>query len=95
MEKSTSNRNKRWRERQRQKFYIHALKRYASWGTSIRLEDGTIIERALWVDLLKQKWCQAYKSVRVPCSCPLCQGVRYSRLAFKAETRRILDESEM
>ena len=35
------------------------------------------------------------RSTGTPCSCPLCQGESYSRLAYEHETKRIIEESEM
>ena len=86
-------RNKHWRQLQRRKFYIAALKRFASWDTSIFALDGSVKKNPRWIDLYKANAFQVYKSVRVPCSCYLCRGERYDRRAFKKETARILKDA--
>ena len=46
-----------------------------------------------WHELAKEKWTQVYRTTGTPCSCWLCQGIRYDRLKYKRDTRRIIDES--
>jgi hypothetical protein len=86
-------RNKHWRQQQRRKFYIAALKRYASWDSPTWIGDE-FVEHPKWIDLYKAGELSVYKSVRVPCSCYLCRGERYDRRAFRMETQRILKESD-
>ena len=59
------------------------------------LDDGTYVQHPHWTQLIKSHWAQVYKTTGTPCSCPLCQGESYSRLAYKHDTKRIIEESEM
>lgn len=59
------------------------------------LDDGTYVQHPHWAQLIKSHWAQVYKTTGTPCSCPLCQGESYSRLAYEHETKRIIEESEM
>lgn len=59
------------------------------------LDDGTYVQHPHWTQLIKSHWAQVYKTTGTPCSCPLCQGESYSRLAYEHETKRIIEESEM
>jgi hypothetical protein len=44
-------------------------------------------------ELAKEHWTQAYRSTGTPCSCWMCRGNEYDRLAYKRDTRRIIRES--
>ena len=44
-------------------------------------------------ELTKEPWTQVYRSTGTPCSCPLCRGNKYDRLAYKRDTRHIIQES--
>ena len=86
-------RNKHWRELQRRKFYIAALKREASWDDSY-ISGNIRLDHPKWVDLYRVNAYSFYKSVRVPCNCWMCRGERYDRRSFRKETNRLLLESE-
>ena len=87
-------RNKHWRELQRKKFYIAALKRISGWWFSDTMWIFLWGEHLSWEDLYKANAYKAYRSVRVPCSCECCTGPNYNRVDFRKETGRILREAE-
>ena len=81
-------RNKRWREAKRQALYRRQLKLHSAWGWNN--PDGTITHD--WNRLKAEKGLQVYKSVRCPCSCPICKGERYDRRSEKRLEARLLKE---
>ena len=46
-----------------------------------------------WFELAKEPWAYVYRSTGTPCGCCLCRGMKYERLDYKRETRRIIKES--
>ena len=88
-----SKRNKQWRRKQGFRVFKQRIVRQAAWTHDWVMEDGTRVERPHWTELASTRWAQVYRSTGTPCSCPLCQGERYSRLGYKKETARILRES--
>ena len=46
-----------------------------------------------WFELAKEHWTQVYRTTGTPCSCMMCQGMRYDRKEYKRNTRRILIEA--
>ena len=79
--------NKRvWRNRLRIIFRAFATAYIEDVNTGERKEAET------WKELRKVKWCQAYRNTGQPCSCEMCSGERYSRIDFKRNTRRIINE---
>ena len=86
-------RNKHWRELNRRKHYIAALKRAlylrAWWG---RIPDS-LPTNPTWVDLYKANACRQYRTVHVVCSCEICSP-HTPRSVFRKETARILREAE-
>ena len=90
-------RNKHWRELQRKKFYIAALKRMAEWYCTtiwVFKSGDTVLQHPTWKDLYKANKFKAYRSVRVPCSCECCTGPNYNRNDFRKETKRLYREIE-
>ena len=86
-------RNKLWRQQQCDRVYVAQLKWIATcYGSS--LIDGKWVRHPCWKDLYDRNLYPEYKSVRTPCSCYLCRGERYNRLAAKKDTKRILQEAE-
>ena len=85
-------RNKHWRELNRRKHYIAALKRalyYGYWGGV----PDSIPTNPTWVDLYKANACRQYRTVHVVCSCEICSP-HTPRSVFRKETGRILREAE-
>lgn len=66
---------------------------YASFERECYYADGTHHIPLHWFELTKTHWSQVYRSTGTPCSCPMCRGEEYNRLAYKRETRRIIRES--
>lgn len=85
-------RNKRWRIVQRNRIDAAKMRLYAAFGGEFILA-GTRVEDPRWIDLYKANWNPVYKSVRKPCSCPMCRGLDYDRQAYKKEAAGIVEES--
>ena len=66
---------------------------YASFEREYYYADGSHHLSLHWFELAKEHWAQVYRSTGTPCSCPLCRGEEYDRLAFKRDARRIIQES--
>jgi hypothetical protein len=66
---------------------------YASFERNYWCADGSQHVPQHWFELAKEHWTQAYRSTGTLCSCPLCRGEEYSRLAYKCDTHRIIRES--
>ena len=84
-------RNKHWRIERRNLIYIAKMKLFATYGEE-KIINGERIRNARWIDLFKANWNPVYKSVRTPCSCPLCRSKRYNRSLHRSAKRKILDE---
>ena len=52
--------------------------------------DGSLHILQHWFELAKEHWLQALRSTGTPCSCWMCRGNEYNRLAYKHNTRRII-----
>ncbi len=87
-------RNKLWRRRHQWRLFKAKLVIFSSYPTPMTKEDGTYLEHPHWFDYIGKKWFYKYKTVRTPCSCELCKGESYNRIAFRKETLRILKESQ-
>ena len=66
---------------------------YASFEREYYYADGSHHLPLHWFELAKEPWAQVYRSTGTPCSYPLCRGEEYDRLAYKRDTRRIIQES--
>lgn len=88
-------RNKLWRRKQQYRLLKSRIVKRADGFRGFMLDDGTYVQHPHWTQLIKSHWAQVYKTTSTPCSCPLCQGESYSRLAYEHETKRIIEESEM
>lgn len=88
-------RNKLWRRKQQYRLLKSRIVKRADGFRGFMLDDGTYVQHPHWAQLIKSHWAQVYKTTGTPCSCPLCQGESYSRLAYEHETKRIIEESEM
>lgn len=88
-------RNKLWRRKQQYRLLKSRIVKRADGFRGFMLDDGTYVQHPHWTQLIKSHWAQVYKTTGTPCSCPLCQGESYSRLAYKHDTKRIIEESEM
>lgn len=55
--------------------------------------DGSQHVPQHWFELAKEHWTQAYRLTGTPCSCWMCRGNEYDRLAYKRDTHRIIRES--
>ena len=88
-------RKKLWRRKQQYRLLKSRIVKRADGFRGFMLDDGTYVQHPHWTQLIKSHWAQVYKTTGTPCSCPLCQGESYSRLAYKHDTKRIIEESEM
>ena len=66
---------------------------YAAFDSVQKDEDGCPLAPPHWFELAKEHWTQVYRSTGTPCSCWMCQGEKYNRLAYKQETRRVVNEA--
>ena len=87
-------RNKGWRRDQQKRVFKSRMVLHASYGVIALDDKGNWIENAHWFELAKMKWCRPYRTTGTPCSCWMCRGESYNRLAFKKDTRRIIEETE-
>lgn len=95
IERDDGERNKLWRRKQQYRLLKSRIVKRADGFRGFMLDDGTYVQHPHWTQLIKSHWAQVYKTTGTPCSCPLCQGESYSRLAYEHETKRIIEESEM
>lgn len=86
-------RNKLWRKEQMKRVFKARMIYFASFERDYLDKEGVLHHSVHWFELAKLKWAQVYKTTGTPCSCPICQGVRYNRNNFKKDTLRILKES--
>lgn len=86
-------RTKLWRRKQGFRVFKARMIYYASFER----ENYDDVRRPMaplhWFELAKEHWTQVYRSTGTPCSCPMCRGFEYERLAYKRDTRRIIQES--
>lgn len=87
-------RNKGWRRDQQKRVFKSRMMLHASYGMIAYDDGGNRIQHPHWFDLAKMKWCRAYQTTGTPCSCWMCKGESYNRLAFKKETKRIINEAD-
>ena len=86
-------RTKLWRRKQGFRVFKARMIYYASFERECYCADGRPHSPLHWFELAKEPWAQAYHSTGTPCSCPLCRGEEYDRLAYKRDTCRIIQES--
>jgi len=72
---------------------ITLIDNYASFEREYYCADGSHHVPLHWFELAKEHWTQVYRSTGTPCSCWMCRGNEYSRLDYKRETHRIIQES--
>lgn len=79
-ERDDEKRNKYGKTEQRNKIYIARMKMEAVHDTagSGFIVNGVRVCTTRWLDLYKTNRNFVYKSVHTPCSCCLCQSVRYN-----------------
>lgn len=87
-------RNKGWRRDQQKRVFKSRMILHASYGVTLLDDEGKWIENAHWFELAKMKCYRHYRTTGTPCSCWMCRGECYDRLAFKKDTRRIITEAE-
>ncbi len=80
-------RTKLWRRQQGRRVFKTRMIYYAA-GRIFTDEDGQ--HPLHWFELAKTRWARVYRTTGTPCSCEMCRGWRYDRLAYKRETSRIL-----
>lgn len=85
-------RNKFWRKQQCFRVFKARMILFATYERCIFDEEGNRVNNPHWFELVKQHWCQVYKTTGTSCSCMLCQGNRYNRLDYKRNTCRIINE---
>lgn len=86
-------RTKLWRREQGFRVFKARLKYYVAGMDVCVMDDGRRVYRPQWFELAKCHWAQVYKTTRTPCSCWMCRGYEYSRLDYKKETLRIINET--
>ena len=86
-------RTKLWRRKQGFRVFKARMIYYASFERECYYADGTHHIPMHWFELAKVHWTQVYRSTGTPCSCSMCRGEEYDRLAYKRETCRIISES--
>lgn len=85
-------RTKLWRKKQGFRVFKARMIYYASFEHYCRYADGSYHIPQHWFELAKEPWAQVYRTTGTPCSCWMCRGNEYDRLAFKRETKRIIYE---
>ena len=88
-------RNRQWRRKQGFRVFKARIVARTNWFNDLLLDDGTYVQKPHWTQLIKSHLAQVYRNTGTPCSCWLCNGERYSRLAYKRDTKRIIDEQTM
>ena len=86
-------RTKLWRRKQGFRVFKARMVYYASFERNYWCADGSQHVPQRWFELAKEHWTQVYRSTGTPCSCWMCRGNEYDRLAYKRDTRRIIQES--
>ena len=87
-------RNKSWRRAQQKRVFKSRMVYHAPFMSEAIDDEGNRIQHPHWFDLAKMKWSKVYKTTGTPCSCWMCKGETYNRLAFKKETKRIINEAD-
>ncbi len=85
-------RTKLWRRKQGFRVFKARMIYYASFERECHYADGSHHIPLHWFELAKEPWTYAYRSTGTPCSCILCRGMKYDRLDYKRESRRIIKE---
>ena len=86
-------RTKLWRRKQGFRVFKARMIYYASFERENYDDVRRTMAPLHWFELAKEHWTQVYRSTGTPCSCPMCRGFEYERLAYKRDTRRIIQES--
>ena len=87
-------RTKLWRRKQGFRVFKARMIYYASFERECYYADGSHHIPQHWSELAQEPWARPYRSTGTPCSCCLCRGMKYERLEYKRETRRIIHESD-
>ena len=85
-------RTKLWRRKQGFRVFKTRMIYQAAFAPVTYGADGCPKAPQHWFELCSEHWTRLYRSTGTPCSCTLCRGEKYSRIAYKRETRRILRE---
>ena len=88
-------RNKFWRKQQQNRVFKNRMVLFASYGSVIIRDNGSVMHDAHWFDLAKDPAYMIYKSTATPCSCMYCKGESYNRRSYKKDTMRIVRETEL
>lgn len=88
-------RNKLWRKRKSFHLFKKRMMIFAAYSDYIIFLDGKRITNPHWFDIARCNWAKTYKNTPTPCSCPFCKGERYSRLNYKKETYRLLNNEDI
>lgn len=84
-----------WRRIQRKRVWRNRLRIIFRAFSTAYVEDtstGEVRKAETWKELRTVRWCQVYRTIGQPCSCPMCSGERYSRVDSKRETERVIRE---
>ena len=61
-------RNKFWRKQQQNRVFKNRMVLFASYGSVIIRDNGTVMHDVHWFDLAKDLFYKVYKSTVTPCS---------------------------
>lgn len=84
-----------WRRIQNKRVWCKRLRRLFKASSPIIVTDDATGKHRLaesWKELEAVKWCQVYRTTGHPCSCDLCTGERYNRVATKRNASIIIQE---
>lgn len=95
IQRDDGKKNRQWRRKQGFRVFKARIVARTNWFNDLLLDDGTYVQKPHWTQLIKSHLAQVYRNTGTPCSCWLCKGERYSRLAYKRDTKRIIDEQTM
>ena len=77
-------RTRAWRRHQARRVFKARLKRVGAWQLG---------PRKLWHEIQDEKGYQCYRTTGTPCSCYLCRGESFNRMAAKKEERAMIKEN--
>ena len=84
MMETKNKRTRAWRRHQARRVFKARLKRVGAWQLG---------PRKLWHEIQDEKGYQCYRSTGTPCSCYLCRGESFNRMAAKKEERAMIKEN--
>ena len=83
MMETKNKRTRAWRRHQARRVFKARLKRVGAWQLG---------PRKLWHEIQDEKGYQCYRTTGTPCSCYLCRGESFNRMAAKKEERAMISQ---